>query len=176
MMIGAYVITACLIAPALTLAALATGFLLAWVLRGRLSESLRLGKTLSTAYEELYHHISEFLAGLKITKSYVSEDSYVTAFAGAIDEVKGSLFAYKLSQPNAQTFQETYGVVAVAIFLWASADLLHMPIAEVLVLALIACFRRSNHCSKPCSSFCIPHQLLKRLSLCATARISQRSS
>ncbi len=136
-MISAYIFTACLIAPALTLGALATGCLLAWLVRGRLTESLRLGEMLSTAYEELYHRISEFLAGLKITKSCVSEDLHVNAFSGAIDEVKASLFNYVVSQANARAFQEIAGVLAVAAFLWISADLLHLPLAEVLVLALI---------------------------------------
>ena len=137
MMMGAYLITACLIAPALALGALTIGFLLACLARGRLTESLRLGESLSAAYEELYHRISEFLAGLKITKSCVSEDLYVTAFAEAINEVKGSLLSYVSSQANARAFQEIAGTIAVAAFLWISAALLRMPVAEVLVLALI---------------------------------------
>lgn len=137
MMIGAYVFTACLLAPGLTFGALATGLLLAWLVRGRLTESLRLGKRLSAAYDKLHHRISEFLAGLKITKSSVSEDLHVTAFAAAIDELKLSLLSYTVSEANARAFQEIAGALAVAGFLWIGAVLLRIPPAEVLVLALI---------------------------------------
>jgi ATP-binding cassette subfamily C protein len=136
-MIAAHVAAACLIAPALTFAALGIGLLLAWLVRGRLTESLRLGETLSTAYTNYYHLVSEFLAGLKITKSYVAEERHVSAFAKAIDEVSDNLLSFIRNQANARLFQEIAGACAVAIFLWMSADLFHMPIAQVLVLALI---------------------------------------
>jgi ABC-type transport system involved in cytochrome bd biosynthesis fused ATPase/permease subunit len=50
--ITANVAAACLIAPAPTFAALGVGLLLAWLVRGRLAESLRLGGMLSTAYQD----------------------------------------------------------------------------------------------------------------------------
>jgi ATP-binding cassette subfamily C protein len=137
MMIGAHVVVACLIAPALTVLALATGSFLAWLVRSWLSESLHLGETLSAAYRNFYHQVSEFLAGLKITKSYVAEERHVTAFAGAIDEVNDNFLSYMRGQANAHLIQEIAGAGAVAIFLWMSAGQLHMPMAEVLVLALI---------------------------------------
>jgi ATP-binding cassette, subfamily C, bacterial len=136
-MIGAHVVAACLIAPILSLAALASGLFIALLVRGRLVESLRLGETLSASSRELYHEISDFLGGLKVTKSYVAEDRYVTIFARAIDDVKGDLLSYTRSHSNARLFQDVAGAFAVALFLWIGADLLGLPMAEVLVLALI---------------------------------------
>ena len=137
MTIGVHFVVAFLIAPTLTILALATGCVLAWLVRGWLVESLHLGEMLSAAYKNFYHQVSEFLAGLKITKSYVAEDRHVTAFAGALDEVKNNILSYVKSQSNAHLFQEIAGAGAVGIFLWISAGQLHMPMAEVLVLALI---------------------------------------
>jgi ATP-binding cassette, subfamily C, bacterial len=137
LLIGAHVFVAFFIAPVLTLLALTSGSLLAWLVRDRLVASLRLGETLSAAYKQFYHQVSEFLAGLKITKSYGAEDRHVTAFAGAIDEVKENFLSYLRSEANARLFQEIAGAGAVAIFLWMSAGQLRMPMAEVLVLALI---------------------------------------
>ena len=136
-MIGAHVVVAFLIAPALTLLALATGIILAWLVRGRLVESLRIGKALSEAYKQFHLQISELLAGLKITKSYCAEDPYVTAFAEAINNVNDSFLSYLRSQQNARLFQEISAAGAVAIFLWISAGQLRMPVADVLLLALI---------------------------------------
>ena len=136
-MIGANVAVASMIAPALTLLALATGSFLAWLVRGWLAESLHLGETLSAAYNNFFHQISEFLAGLKITKSYVAEDRHVTAFAKAINEVNDNLLSYMRSYTNARLYQEIARAGAVAIFLYVSAGQLRMPMAEVLVLALI---------------------------------------
>jgi ATP-binding cassette subfamily C protein len=137
MLIGVNVVVAFLIAPALTFLALATGSLLAWVLRSWLVESLNLGETLSVAYNNFYHQVTEFLAGLKITKSYVAEDQHVRAFAAVTDEIKDNLLCYLRSQANARLIQEIAGAAAVVIFLWLSAGQLHMPMAEVLVLVLI---------------------------------------
>ena len=135
--ITAHVGAACLIAPVPTFAALGVGLLLAWLVRGRLAESLRLGEMLSTAYQDYYHLVSEFLAGLKITKTFVAEDRHISAFAGAIDEVKGNLTSFAGNQANARLAQEIAGACAVVIFLWGSVAVFHMPITEVLVLALI---------------------------------------
>jgi ATP-binding cassette, subfamily C, bacterial len=136
-MIGAHVVAACLIAPFLSLAALASGLFIALLVRGRLIESLRLGEMLSASSRELYHEISEFLGGLKVAKSYVAEDRYVTIFARAIDDVKGNLLSYTRSHSNARLFQDVAGAFAVALFLWVSTGLLDLPVAQVLVLTLI---------------------------------------
>ena len=136
-MICANAVAACLIAPIISVAALASGLLIALLARGRLIESLRLGETLSASSRELYHQISEFLGGLKLTKSYVAEDRYVTIFARAIDEVNSHLLSYTRSHSNTRLWQEVAGACAVALFLWISAGLAGLPVAEVLVLALI---------------------------------------
>lgn len=116
-LIAAHVIAASLIAPALTFGALGTGLLLAWLVRGGLVESLHLGETLTTAYENFYHRACEFLAGLKITKSYVAVDMHVSAFARVIDEVRDNWLSYVRSNANARLFQEIAGAGVVAIFL-----------------------------------------------------------
>ena len=135
--IAANIGAAMLIAPTLTLAVLTTGFVLVWMIRSRLIESLRLGEQLSIANQEYHHLVSEFLAGLKITKSYVAEDQYISAFAGAVDELRDNLLSFTKSQSKARFAQELVGACAVAIFLWVSAGMMHMPVAQVLVLALI---------------------------------------
>jgi ATP-binding cassette subfamily C protein len=136
-MITAHVVAAWLISPALTFGALGIGLLLAWLVRGRLVESLRLGETLSAAYENYYHLASEFVAGLKITKSYVAEERHVSAFASGVDEVRDNFLGSIKNDANARLFQEIGGACAVAIFLWVSAESFNMPIAQVLVLTLI---------------------------------------
>lgn len=136
-MIGAHVIAACAIAPGLSLGALSTGFLLAWLVRGRLLESLRIGAMLSRAYKEFYHEISEFLAGLEITKSLVAEERYIAAFASRIDDVNRQLASYVSAQSKARLFQEIAGAFAVALFVWIGAEALGLPSSEVLALVLI---------------------------------------
>lgn len=135
--VAAHVAAAAMIAPTLTAAALGTGVLLAWLVRGQLRESLRLGETLSESYQDYNHLVTEFLAGLKIAKTYVAEDQYVSAFAGAVDGVKDNLLSFTENHNNARIVQELAGAASVAVFLGVSAGLLHLPAAQVLVLALI---------------------------------------
>jgi len=136
-LIAAYVAAAGIMAPAPTFAALGVGLLLAWLVRGRLAESLRLGEMLSTAYQDYYHLVSEFIAGLKITKAFVAEGRHISAFASAIDEVRDNLVSFTRNRANARLAQQIAGACSVTIFLWAGVALFHMPIAEVLVLGLI---------------------------------------
>lgn len=136
-MIGAHVAATCAIAPFLSLSALATGLILAWLVRGRLLESLRFGEMLSEAHKEFYHEISEFLAGLKIAKSYVAEDRYVAAFTHRVKDVNRQMFSFMSAQINARLIQEIAGAFAVAFFVWIGADVIGLPSADVLVLILI---------------------------------------
>jgi ATP-binding cassette subfamily C protein len=135
--VAAHVVTASLLSLKLTLAAVGTGLLLAWLMRSRLTESFRLGKTLSAANERYYHSITEFFAGLKIAKSYLAENQYVSAFATASDEVRDNYYSFTKRQASARLLQEIVTAGSVAAFLAVSAGWLQMPIAEVLVLALI---------------------------------------
>jgi ATP-binding cassette subfamily C protein len=128
---------AALIAPALTFCAVATGVISASLVRGRLGESLILGVRLSEAYGKLHRQISEFLAGLKITKSLGSEKGHVHAFTKAVEEVDHQVLAFTRSAASARLSQELAGIVAVAVFIWASAAFAQLSIPEVLVLALI---------------------------------------
>lgn len=135
--VAAHMAVASLIAPALTLSALAMGILLAWLAGGRLTESLRLGEALTPAYQEYQYLVSEFLSGLKIAKSYVAEDYYVSSFAAAVDKIRDNFVAFAKSQGDAEVMQEIAGACSVALFLGVSAGVLRMPAAQILVLALI---------------------------------------
>jgi ATP-binding cassette subfamily C protein len=81
--------------------------------------------------------VSEFLAGLKITKSLGSEERHIRAFNNAVWEVDAQLLAYTRSATTARFLQDVAAVVAVAIFVWVSIALARLSISEVLVLALI---------------------------------------
>lgn len=137
LIICAHIAVASLIAPALTLVALAMGLLFAWLAKGRLAESLRLGEALTPAFQEYQYLVSEFLSGLKIAKSYVAEDQYISAFAAAVDGIRANFLSFAKSQGDAQAMQEIAGAFSVAIFLGVSAGVLRMPMAQVLVLALV---------------------------------------
>lgn len=135
--IVAHVLAAWLIAPRPTLAALAVGLLLMWLVRGQMLRSLRLGEALSAVSQDYHHVVSEFVAGLKIAKSYVAEDRYVAAFAAAVNNEKTSVLSFTESQGNARLAQELAGALSVAFFLAISVETLRIPMAQVLVLALI---------------------------------------
>ena len=136
-MITVHLFIAALIAPILTLCAVGTGLFIVWLVRRRLDESLGLGVRLSEAYKGLHRHLSEFLAGLKITKSLGSEERHIGAFKSAIEEVDSQVLAFTRSAATARFLQNVAAVVVVAIFVWVSVALARLSISEVLVLALI---------------------------------------
>ena len=128
---------AALIAPTLTFCAVVTGVIIASLVRSRLGESLVLGVRLSERIRNLHRQISEFLAGLKITKSLGSEERHIGAFNNAVEEVDSQVLAFTRSAATARFLQEVAAVLAVAVFIWASVAFAQLSISEVLVLALI---------------------------------------
>jgi ATP-binding cassette subfamily C protein len=130
-------LVATMIAPTLTFCAVVAGVIIASLVRSRLGESLVLGVRLSDAHRHLHRQVSEFLAGLKITKSLGSEERHIGAFNNAVEEVDFQVLAFTRSAATARFLQEIAAMLAVAVFVWASVALAQLSISEVLVLALI---------------------------------------
>ena len=130
-------VVAVLITPTLTLCAVVTGVIIASLVRSRLGESVVLGAGLSDAYGNFHQQISEFLGGLKITRSLGSQERHIGAFNDAGEEVISFLLAFTRSAATAKLFQEIAAAVAVAIFIWAGVTFAHLSISEVLLLSLI---------------------------------------
>ncbi len=126
-----------LIAPTFTLCAMVIGVIIASLVRSRLGESLVLGVGLSDAYTNFHRQISDFLAGLKITKSLGSEERHISAFNTAGKEIDFQLLAFISSTTTANFLQQVAAVLAVAIFVWAGVAFAQLSVSEVIVLALI---------------------------------------
>jgi ATP-binding cassette subfamily C protein len=135
--IGISLAVAGLIAPIITLSAVITGIIIASLVHSRLGESLGLGVRLSDAQRNLHRQVSEFLGGLKITKSLGSEERHIGAFANAVEEVDFQILAFSRSAATARFLQDVAALVALGIFVWASVAIARLSISEVLVLALV---------------------------------------
>lgn len=136
-MLTIHVVIAFFLAPALTSVGMVTGLFIVWLARRYLEESLQLGDKLSESYASLHRQISEFLAGLKITKVFAAEERHIRAFTGAVDEVNQFVFSYTKSAANARQLQEICAGLALVAFIWIGAAIMKLPLSDVLVLALI---------------------------------------
>lgn len=126
-----------LLAPELSLLALATGVLLALAVRRRMLQSLTLGGTLTEANRDMHREVSEFLGAIKVTKSHAAEDRHVAAFGRRVDAISAAVYGFFQGNANARFVQELAGAAAVGGFLWAGSVLAHLPTAQLLLLVLV---------------------------------------
>lgn len=135
--IAAHILVAFLISPMLTVSALFLGAFIAWLVRSQMTESLRLGRALSSAYESYFHQISQFLSVLSLTKVFVCEERHSAALAHSLDSINDSHFFYLKTRSDARLLQEIAAAIAITVFLWISVGLWQMASAKVLTLALV---------------------------------------
>ena len=136
-MIAIYISIAFLIAPTMSAAALAAGAGLFWLSKRYLAESLALGERLTRSFRALQHQMTEFLAGLKVTKIFGAHERHIEAFANALAGVDRDMAAYARSAANARLMQDVLAAAVVIAFLWAGYAMWELPIAELLVLAAV---------------------------------------
>lgn len=135
--LAAHVVVAFALAPLFSLLALATGLGLAWLLRSHLGRSLALGRSLTTANRALHGEVAEFLAGIKLTKAHANEDRHVAAFSRRIHTVTGQIADFSRATARNRLAQDVFGAAALTVFLFTGANLVHLPTAQLLLLALI---------------------------------------
>ncbi len=135
--LAAHFIVAFAIAPGFTALALAFGAALAWLMRGRLTESRRLGERASEANVRVSREITEFLQALKLTKAYGAEKQHIGAFEAAARGAEGADLAATRLQANTRLLLDGIVAVALAGFLWLAASWAKLPLADLLVLILV---------------------------------------
>jgi len=120
-----------------TLAALSSGALLALVLRPQLRRAHSLGHDLTAASRELFGNVTDFLAGLKLAKSYLAEERHNALFERSVADMRGRLLDFIRTAANARMVYQIGGAVALCGLLYMAVEFIRLPAVELLVLILI---------------------------------------
>ncbi len=126
-----------LISPAVCgLAVLAGGTLL--LLTHQLVRRSRvLGAELVSANRALHSLAADFLAGLKLAKSYRAEESHVRRFAETAATVQRRALAFTAAKSTARAAIDMGAAAALATFTWFAASTAALTLPEMLILAVI---------------------------------------
>ena len=132
-----YLALALHLSPATTLAVLASATLLAWVMRGSMTNAHESGRRASIARGKLHAAATEHVAGLKTIKSYGATDRHDDVFLGLSHEARDVGLEVTAQQTELQQRFEFGSTVLLAIAVFLAYEVLHVATAQLLLLLFI---------------------------------------
>lgn len=133
----ASLLAAAVVAPAWSLLLLLPLAALAWLLRGRLAASSRLGAQLSKGQLDLMVSSRDLLGGLKMIKAHALEDRHVAELRQRSGRLHQSLIRFARTQSTTRGWFELAAALVVCAFVYAAISWGHSSLPE-LVLTVLA--------------------------------------
>ena len=133
----AHIVVAFSLSPLMTVIALASGGLLVLLLWPQVRRSREMGAALTRDSDRVYDSVTEFLAGLKLAKSYHREAHHAGMFAGLVATMQRRMLGFVGSRAGAQAVFQVGAALALSLLVYLAAVVLALPGARLLVLVLI---------------------------------------
>ena len=128
---------AVLISPPVSAMALAAGALFLLLTAPLLRRSRLLGDQLTGVNRVIFAHVQDFLAGLKLAKSFTSERVHVQRFAAAVDAVRRRQLATTRAGATARATLNVGTAAALAGVAWFTVVEAGLALPELAVLAAV---------------------------------------
>jgi ATP-binding cassette subfamily C protein len=136
-LLGVYMVVSCLISPGMTLFAALMGVGMLAVVHPIRRRASRYGETLTANRQDQYRTVSEFLAGIKMAKSFNAEPGYFAQLAHTLDRMRADAERFvRVSSISGVVFQ-LVSAIAVAAFVLVALRHFHLPLAEIAVLIFL---------------------------------------
>lgn len=132
-----YASVALLVSWKATLLALAVGFFLLILLRGRIKRARRAGSRQTKLLKSLITHLTDTLQSIKPLKAMAREERADSILEKETTRLNKALQKEVLTKETLKASQEPLVIAFSALGLYAALVLLHMPFAEVLVLLFL---------------------------------------
>ncbi len=126
-----------LISPAVCGLAMLMGGTLLLATHPLVRRSRVLGTELVGANRALFAGVTDFLAGMKLAKSYAAEESHVRRVAEEAAAVRRRALAFTVAQSTARTALHLSTAVALATFAWFAVSTAALTLPELLILAAV---------------------------------------
>lgn len=136
-LIGLYLVITVLLSWEMAVFAVVTGTLLFVAMYPLRRKATKLGHELTGHFEKQSHVTLEFLNGIRLAKSFVSEDSFLRSFEGHLHKIRQNTMKL-IFVSGLGSFFFQIGVAAVAaLFAYLAVVILQLGLAEIAVLLLI---------------------------------------
>ena len=132
-----YILAALKLSAAMTVVVLASGGGLILALRGKVGTARRVGQELSETVKRLYSVVTEHLGGMKMAKSYGTEDHHADIFSSLTTQVRHVHARAVSNQAGAKFWYDVGSILALAVILYVSLELLAINGTEVLLIILL---------------------------------------
>jgi len=129
-----YLAAATLLSWRLTLAAVASGSVAFWLLRGQRRKALNLGQSLTHTGHALHGLVQESLAGAKLAKIHGAETRQVESFSEATSEVSRHQLRFSAGNSWSQALSQVAGAALLAGYLYLGLALWHTALPVLLTL------------------------------------------
>ncbi len=126
-----------LISPSVCGLAVLAGGTLLLLTQPLVRRSHALGAEMVSARRALHGYATDFLAGLKLAKSYHVEESHVRRFVEAAATVRRSALATTAAKSVARGTLDLSGGAALAMFAWFAVSTAELTLPELLILAAV---------------------------------------
>jgi ATP-binding cassette subfamily C protein len=110
---------------------------LLWMLKKRTRIAHETGEGLSEAMSNLYNAVSEHLGGMKIAKSYGTEDHHVDIFGRLAEQVRHRYTDAVQNQAEINYWFNIGSVIILSLILYVSIQILSISTAGVLLLLFL---------------------------------------
>jgi ATP-binding cassette subfamily C protein len=137
LVIAVQVAVAMRISLPITALAAVTGLALTALVWPLVIRSRRLGQTLVLSNRRLLGSVTAFLDGLKVAKAHRLVTGHVATFDADMRRSRNALLEFIKASQLAGAIQLVVSALVLAVLVWVSIRSLHVPLAELLVLAYI---------------------------------------
>lgn len=121
----------------LTMLVIVSGGLLVWLLRRYSRRALKLGQQQTQTGKAVFASVNEFLNGIKLVKSYGTEDFYNQYFEKTTSSQREKQLAFKRSSSLAQQTFQIGSAILLSVLFYVAITLFNVPVTELVILALI---------------------------------------
>ena len=132
-----HIVVALQLSMLMTFTALLTGALLLLILWPQVHRAKILGEKLTDANREVFGTVSEFLDGMRLAKSYGTEEQYNQTFTTTVFNLRQQVLDFTRSNAWLNMVFHIGAAIALSILLYIAAMILMLPTAELLILILV---------------------------------------
>lgn len=133
----AYVLVALTLSPIMTAVALGSGGFLVLLLWPQMRRSRDMGAALTLDSQRVYESVSDFLAGLKLARSYRREPQHAQRFSSLVEVMQQRMLGFVRSRATTQAIYQIGAAVVLSLLVYLAVAVLALPGASLLLLVLV---------------------------------------
>ncbi len=136
-MLSVYVALSLLISLPMTVFAAGIGLVSFVVLAPIRRRARAHGEVITNNYQDQYRTISEFVAGIKVAKSFNAEPRFLAQLQATLDGMRADELRYHRASGDARLIVQILSAAGLAAFAYVAIERMRLPLPELVVMILV---------------------------------------